>query len=76
MGHILELENLIQNNRIAHSLLSECLELDPFDQILAVANKNVEQAQMSRIMLHVFNELCSDVIPNYTFNSSTQRFVR
>ena len=76
LGHILELESLIQNNRIAHGLLCECLELDPFDQILAVANKNVEQAQMSRIMLHVFDQLCSDVIPNYTFNSSTQRFVR
>eukprot|EP00039_Didymoeca_costata_P002102 m.57505 g.57505 ORF g.57505 m.57505 type:complete len:1269 (-) comp11113_c1_seq1:133-3939(-) len=76
LGHILELESLIENNRIAHALLSEHLDLDSFEHTLAVANNNVEHSEVSRIMLHVFDELCSDVIPNFTFNGATQRFVR
>lgn len=76
LGHILELESLIENNRIAHALLSEHLKLDPFEQVLAVASNNVEHSEVSKIMLHVFDELCSDVIPNFTFNGATQRFIR
>lgn len=34
----------------------------------------MEHSEVSRIMLHVFDELCSDVIPNFTFNGAVSAF--
>jgi hypothetical protein len=72
----MELETLLQQNKIAHDLLCDSLDLDPYEQLLSVANENVEQGQVSKIMMHVFDELCSDILPNFIYNGATQRFVR
>lgn len=64
----------IENNRLTHELLSKHLALDPFDELLAEANESV--TGFGKIQLHVFSELCLDVIPNYAYNSTTRRFVQ
>ncbi|XP_048453847.1 cytoplasmic FMR1-interacting protein 1 homolog [Rhincodon typus] len=72
---IVELEGLIEVNRMSHKLLSKYLTLDSFDAMFREANHNVS-APYGRITLHVFWELNYDFLPNYCYNGSTQRFVR
>ena len=59
---------------IAHKLLSKYLFLDPFDNILHEANESVDK--MGRMTSHVIWELNYDFLPNFNYNSSTERFVR
>ncbi|XP_073397562.1 cytoplasmic FMR1-interacting protein 1 isoform X3 [Dendrobates tinctorius] len=72
---IVELEGLIEVNRMTHKLLSKYLTLDSFDAMFREANHNVS-APYGRITLHVFWELNYDFLPNYCYNGSTYRFVR
>ncbi|XP_032879162.1 cytoplasmic FMR1-interacting protein 1 isoform X2 [Amblyraja radiata] len=72
---IVELEGLVEVNRMSHKLLSKYLTLDSFDAMFREANHNVS-APYGRITLHVFWELNYDFLPNYCYNGSTQRFVR
>ncbi|XP_072268911.1 cytoplasmic FMR1-interacting protein 1 isoform X3 [Pyxicephalus adspersus] len=72
---IVELEGLIEINRLTHKLLSKYLTLDSFDAMFREANHNVS-APYGRITLHVFWELNYDFLPNYCYNGSTYRFVR
>uniref|UniRef100_A0A668RW21 Cytoplasmic FMR1 interacting protein 1 n=1 Tax=Oreochromis aureus TaxID=47969 RepID=A0A668RW21_OREAU len=72
---IMELEGLLEVNRMAHKLLSKFLTLDSFDAMFREANHNVS-APYGRITLHVFWELNYDFLPNYCYNGSTNRFVR
>ena len=71
---IIELEGLLSVNRYTHKLLSEHVVLDPFDNILKEANRNVS-APYGRITLHIICELMVSFLPNYCYNSSTNRFV-
>ncbi|KAM3934209.1 cytoplasmic FMR1-interacting protein 1 isoform 3-T3 [Leptodactylus fuscus] len=72
---IVELEGLLEVNRMTHKLLSKYLTLDSFDAMFREANHNVS-APYGRITLHVFWELNYDFLPNYCYNGSTYRFVR
>uniref|UniRef100_A0A3P8R0P1 Cytoplasmic FMR1-interacting protein n=1 Tax=Astatotilapia calliptera TaxID=8154 RepID=A0A3P8R0P1_ASTCA len=72
---IMELEGLLEVNRMTHKLLSKFLTLDSFDAMFREANHNVS-APYGRITLHVFWELNYDFLPNYCYNGSTNRFVR
>ncbi|EDQ89698.1 uncharacterized protein MONBRDRAFT_32353 [Monosiga brevicollis MX1] len=74
LSAIIELEMTIENNRLTHQLLSHHLSLDPFDELYAEANDSA--TGLGKIRLHVFSELCLDVIPNYCYNTATRRFVR
>jgi len=69
-------EDLIENNRITHTLLSEELRLDPFDEMYAEINRSTKQPILNRVTLTVFAELCTDLIPNFAFNGGSKRFVR
>lgn len=71
---IIELEGLIAVNKYTHKLLSEHVTLDPFDNLLKEANRNVS-APYGRITLHIICELMISFLPNYCYNSSTNRFV-
>nr|XP_020725105.1 cytoplasmic FMR1-interacting protein 1-like [Odocoileus virginianus texanus] len=70
-----ELDGLLEINRMTHKLLSKYLTLDSFDAMFREANHNVS-APYGRITLHVFWELNYDFLPNYCYNGSTNRFVR
>ncbi|KAM5207759.1 LOW QUALITY PROTEIN: cytoplasmic FMR1-interacting protein 1 [Hipposideros larvatus] len=72
---IVELDGLLEINRMTHRLLSRYLTLDSFDAMFREANHNVS-APYGRITLHVFWELNYDFLPNYCYNGSTNRFVR
>ncbi|XP_051985982.1 cytoplasmic FMR1-interacting protein 1 homolog [Xyrauchen texanus] len=72
---IVELEGLLDINRLTHKLLSMYLTLDSMDAMFREANHNVS-APYGRITLHVFWELNYDFLPNYCYNGSTNRFVR
>uniref|UniRef100_A0A8C1LPQ8 Cytoplasmic FMR1 interacting protein 1 n=2 Tax=Cyprinus carpio TaxID=7962 RepID=A0A8C1LPQ8_CYPCA len=72
---IMELEGLLEINRLTHKLLSKYLTLDSIDTMFREANHNVS-APYGRITLHVFWELNYDFLPNYCYNGSTNRFVR
>lgn len=76
LSHIHELENMMENNRVCHTLLRETLQLDPFDDILAEVNNAINHPVLSRTTVHVFAEMCTDLIPNMTFNSGSHRFIR
>ncbi|XGW28728.1 hypothetical protein V3C99_008485 [Haemonchus contortus] len=76
LSTIVELDFLIETNRLCHSLLRERLFSVPdFNDLLLEANHNVS-APHGRITLHVFWELNYDFVPNFFYNGSTHRFVR
>ncbi|GAB6019487.1 Cytoplasmic FMR1-interacting protein 1 [Chamberlinius hualienensis] len=72
---IVELEGLLECNKLAHELLSEHLTLDSFDAMFRESNHNV-LAPYGRTTLHVFWELNYDFLPNYCYNAATNRFVK
>ncbi|XP_070088088.1 cytoplasmic FMR1-interacting protein 1 isoform X2 [Equus caballus] len=72
---LVELDGLLEINRMTHKLLSRYLTLDGFDAMFREANHNMS-APYGRITLHVFWELNYDFLPNYCYNGSTNRFVR
>ncbi|XP_020652447.1 cytoplasmic FMR1-interacting protein 1 isoform X3 [Pogona vitticeps] len=72
---IVELDGLVEINKMTHKLLSKYMTLDSFDAMFREANHNVS-APYGRITLHVFWELNYDFLPNYCYNGSTNRFVR
>uniref|UniRef100_A0A493SS99 Uncharacterized protein n=1 Tax=Anas platyrhynchos platyrhynchos TaxID=8840 RepID=A0A493SS99_ANAPP len=72
---IVELDGLIEINKMTHKLLSRYMTLDSFDAMFREANHNVS-APYGRITLHVFWELNYDFLPNYCYNGSTNRLAR
>ncbi|XP_066917897.1 cytoplasmic FMR1-interacting protein 2-like isoform X2 [Clytia hemisphaerica] len=72
---IMELENLIEINRLTHRMLSKYVQLPEFSSMIREANHAVS-APYGRITLHVFWELYYDFLPNYCFNAATDRFTR
>jgi cytoplasmic FMR1 interacting protein len=72
---VVELEALMEINRLTHTLLMEHVTLDPFPVMLNEANQAINSPH-GRITLHVFWELHYDFLPNFCYNSTTDRFVR
>ncbi|VDM07312.1 unnamed protein product [Wuchereria bancrofti] len=76
LSSIVELDSLLETNRLCHRLLNEQLaSISDFNELLCEANHSVS-APYGRITLHVFWELNYDLIPNFCYNGSTRRFVR
>ncbi|VDM62490.1 unnamed protein product [Angiostrongylus costaricensis] len=76
LSSIVELDFLIETNRLCHTLLRDRLFSVPdFNDLFLEANHNVS-APHGRITLHVFWELNYDFVPNFIYNGSTHRFVR
>ena len=71
---IIELDILLEINRLAHKMLSEYVALDPFVSMLREVDHGVS-APHGRITLHVFWELHYDFLPNFSYNSTTDRCV-
>ncbi|KAI8818565.1 cytoplasmic fragile-X interacting family-domain-containing protein [Fimicolochytrium jonesii] len=75
--HIMDLETLIRTVHTTHKLLSEYMSLDPFEDMLAEVDEAMTLgAANGRIVTHTIAELVYDVMPNYTFNNVTNRFLR
>ncbi|XP_072040304.1 cytoplasmic FMR1-interacting protein 2-like isoform X3 [Amphiura filiformis] len=75
LTYIVELDCLLEVNRLTHKLLSKHITLSDFESMLREANHNV-MAPYGRITLHVFWELYYDFIPTFCYNGATERFVR
>ena len=56
-------------------MISEYVVLDSFEAMFREANQAVSSPH-GRITLHVFWELIYDFIPNFCYNSTTDRSVR
>ncbi|EGD72022.1 hypothetical protein PTSG_00038 [Salpingoeca rosetta] len=72
---IIELELSLKVSRAMHEMLTQHLQLDPYEELLNEANNSVTSAY-GRITLQVFAELCTDVIPNHCYNTADRRFIR
>ncbi|KAL5460570.1 hypothetical protein EMCRGX_G034022 [Ephydatia muelleri] len=73
--HIVELDVSLDICRLTHQLLSQHVQLDPFNAMYHEANQSVSTPH-GRITLHIFWELSFDFIPHFCYNSSTDRFIR
>ena len=71
---IQELEGLLEVNRLTHKLLSEYFALDDFNMMYEEANESVT-SPYGQVQLHVFSELNCHFLPQYCYNSSTDRCV-
>jgi cytoplasmic FMR1 interacting protein len=58
-------------------MLSEYIQVDPFDDMLSEIDEEASLVAFNgRIVAHTVQELVTDLIPNFCFNSYTERFVR
>lgn len=67
-----ELDILLEINKLTHRLLSEYVHLDPWEAMLREVNQSVNSTH-GRITLHIFWELHYDFLPNFCYNSTTDR---
>ena len=65
---------LLNINKLTHQMLSEHVCLDPWDSMFNEANQSVSSPH-GRITLHIFWELHYDFLPNFCYNSRTDRYV-
>jgi cytoplasmic FMR1 interacting protein len=74
---LIDLRFLHDNVHMMHLLLGDYLTLDPFTQMWAEVNDDVNLGQKrGRVVSHIFSELISDILPSFVFCQSTQRWVR
>lgn len=71
---IIELDSLINLNRLTHKLLSKHLQLEDFELLFKEADHSVTNSY-GKITVHILNELKIDLLQNYCYNQSTMRFV-
>lgn len=77
LSHIIDFHRAICIVHETHSVLSEHLNLDTFQTIMTEVDEAVgPTAFAGRTMMHVLASLITDVLPNYSYNGFTQRFVR
>ncbi len=67
-----ELQTLLDINQLTHNMLSEHVVMDSYESMLREANHAVSSPH-GRVALHIFWELIYDFIPNFIYNSSTDR---
>ncbi len=72
--HIQELEILLEINKLTHQMLSEHVTLDPWESMFRESNHSVTSPH-GRITLHIFWELHYDFLPNFCYNSTTDRYI-
>ncbi|XP_072014112.1 cytoplasmic FMR1-interacting protein 1-like [Amphiura filiformis] len=75
LTHIVELDVLLEVNKLTHRLLSKHVHLADFECMLQEANNNVV-APFGRITLHIFWEVYYDFMPKYCYNGTTHRFTQ
>ena len=73
-----ELVSLLQVIRTTHANLAVALDLEPFSQVLAEVDERVSptSAFRGRITEIIMRELILDLVPNFAFTHTTERFVR
>lgn len=64
--------HLLEINRLTHEMLSKYVVLDSFEAMYREINQSVVSPH-GRVTLHIFWELIYDFIPNYCYNSTSDR---
>ena len=64
---------LLEINKLTHQMLAEHVSLDSWEPMFAEANQAVSSPH-GRITLHIFWELHYDFLPNFCYNSTTDRY--
>jgi cytoplasmic FMR1 interacting protein len=73
---IVEFKSLLSILKLTHEFLSNYLLLDSFDHMLQEIDESWSTtAYRGRISLHILTSLARDVIPNFSYNQYTQRFI-
>jgi cytoplasmic FMR1 interacting protein len=73
---IMELDNMLDNIKLIHLMLSKYILVDSWDSIMKEVNESISLVSFSgRIATHVREELIIDLFPNFIYNTFTQRFV-
>ena len=73
---IVELNMLLNIIRHTHKSISSIIEIDEYEFIYGDANEELLADQNGRIILYLLKTIESDIIPQFSYNSYTQRFVR
>lgn len=75
---VVELGGFVSILRAAHETISKEVEVDTFDEILDECNESFSPSlrKHDRITSQFLFSLLEDVLPNYSYNNTTQRFVR
>jgi cytoplasmic FMR1 interacting protein len=77
LSHIIDFHRAAGIVQETHSVLSEHLDLDSFQTIMTEMDEAVgPTAFAGRTMMHVLASLVTDILPNYSYNGFTRRFVR
>ncbi|KAJ1421295.1 cytoplasmic FMR1-interacting, partial [Ochromonadaceae sp. CCMP2298] len=73
---VTELKTLLDVIEQTHSRLSQHLQLDEWDAMLSEVNESFSPSSFrGRISLHMLSSLAKDVLPNFSYNFHTHRFV-
>jgi cytoplasmic FMR1 interacting protein len=78
LTNVYTLQLMLENVQLAHALMAEHLPIDSYETIFSEANRSTDRTSFSsnRVLSHVVSELLGDILPNYVYNSATQRFVK
>eukprot|EP00898_Chlorokybus_atmophyticus_P004105 jgi/Chlat1/4696/Chrsp3S05625 len=75
---VLELQSLLRALHAAHKQLLQDLPLDSWDALMSETRDPLSEVMADaagRLATQVVQELCSDILPNFIYNATTQRFV-
>lgn len=78
---IIELKGLLDIIQQTHNAIADHLEIDDYNLIFNEVNESSSSTRGStlkvgRIMNHIMNSINNDIIPNFSYNTHTKRFVR
>jgi cytoplasmic FMR1 interacting protein len=77
---VIELKGLLDIIKETHRAISDQLEIVDYDLIFNEVNESIlpegKSRGRGRIMNHCINSINNDIIPNFSYNTYTKRFVR
>ncbi|KAI9101038.1 cytoplasmic fragile-X interacting family-domain-containing protein [Phlyctochytrium arcticum] len=77
LTYLADLDTLLRSAQLTHQLVSERVTVDRFEDMLQEVDESVSiSVSNGRILSHTLNQLVNDFIPNFCFNSVTNRFLR
>jgi len=77
LTYVVNFRYLLENVRTTHALMKDHLILDSFEDMFNEVNECSSVGQFrGRVFNHIATELTIDIAKNFSFNTSTERFVR
>ena len=75
LNYVKDLESLLEAAHMTHSLLSQFLVLDEWEEMMIEVDERTGLNQYGgRIYAHLLNELTMDLCPNWCYNSAVSRY--